>query len=151
MSECGRSDEHDAHALSDQKICFGHGSDDEVTENGTKQVLRDWWIDLAAAEADKVIPKAVEYGSNSMIDVGHQMARAAGRMVGDEEAQELACYFYLVGKMGRWADALARHKRVSDDTLHDIGVYVRMAQRIRSVGGWPFGPADDKDQGEIDG
>jgi hypothetical protein len=26
---------------------------------------------------------------------------------------------------------------VSDDSLFDIGVYVRMAQRIRHSGGWP--------------
>jgi hypothetical protein len=33
-----------------------------------------------------------------------------------------------------------RGDRPSDDTPYDIGVYVRMAQRVRDVGGWPFGP-----------
>ena len=36
---------------------------------------------------------------------------------------------------------------VSDDTLGDIGVYVRMAQRVRSHGGWPGVPNDCKEQG----
>lgn len=99
--------------------------------------LTQWWMDQAQDEANKTVSKAVQYGSNSMIDVGHQMARQAGRTVSHEEAAELACYFYIVGKMGRWADAIIAGERVSDDTLFDVGVYVRMAQRIRTNGGWP--------------
>ena len=106
--------------------------------------LTRWWVDLAHDEAERTVPKAVEYGANSLIDVGHQMARSAGRTVTDEEAAELACYFYIVGKMGRWADALVAGERVSNDTLFDVGVYVRMAQRIRSNGGWPGKVASGK-------
>lgn len=99
--------------------------------------LEQWWMDCAENEASQVVAKAVEYGANSMVEVGHQMAKMQGRTVTDAEATEMACYFYLVGKMGRWSDALARGELVSDDTLHDIGVYVRMTQRVRSNGGWP--------------
>lgn len=105
------------------------------------ETLRDWWIDQAHIEAEAVVPKAVEYGANSMIEVGRTMARIQGRTdVSEEEAIELACMFYLMGKLGRWVDAVAEGRRPSDDTIYDIGVYARMAQRVRAVGGWPFGP-----------
>lgn len=109
-----------------------------------QKVLSDWWLERAKQEIEQVVPKAVEYGANSMIEVGRTLARLQHRTVTDEEAIELACMFYIAGKVGRWVDAVAANKRVSDDTLHDIGVYVRMAQRNRDVGGWPFGPDEDK-------
>ena len=33
--------------------------------------------------------------------------------------------------------AIRRGEFVSDDTLFDIGVYVRMVQRMRETGNWP--------------
>jgi hypothetical protein len=116
-------------------------SDDELTaETRTVQVLTDWWLDLAQEEVKKVAPKAVEYGSTDLIEIGRDLASMMGwRSLSDEYLAEIGIYFYLVGKMARWRDAIHRHERVSDDTLHDIGVYVRMAQRVRVVGGWPFG------------
>ena len=43
----------------------------------------------------------------------------------------------IVGKMARWTDAIRTGRRVSDDTLFDLGIYVRMVHRVRAVGGWP--------------
>lgn len=108
------------------------------------QVVTDWWMDLAKEEVDRCVAKAVEYGSTDLADIGHMLARTQGRTVTNEEAAEMGCYFYLVGKLGRWTAAMSRGDRVSDDTLHDIGVYVRMTQRIRAVGGWPFNPEDER-------
>lgn len=107
-----------------------------------EQKLRDWWVMKAGIEADRTAPKAVEYGSGDLIEIGRQMASvlyANGGKLGytDEEYAEMGVYFYLVGKVARWTSALAANNRVSDDTLFDIGVYVRMAQRIREAGGWP--------------
>lgn len=99
--------------------------------------LTDWWVELATQEADKVVPKAVEYGALDLIQIGQDLALCAGREVTDEEAAEMGVYFYLRGKLARWTDAVITGRRVSDDTLHDIGVYVRMAQRIRAKGSWP--------------
>lgn len=99
--------------------------------------LRAWWLELAGAEAEKVVPKAVEYGATDLRDIGRDLAAISGRKVTDEEATELGIYFYLRGKLSRWTDAVIRGDRPSDDTLHDLGVYVRMAQRTRSHGGWP--------------
>lgn len=99
--------------------------------------LRDWWLGQAEDEIKRTVPKAVEYGATDLVDIGRDLARCMGRTVTDEEAAELGIFFYLRGKMSRWVDAVARGDRVSDDTLFDIGVYVRMAQRVRSHGGWP--------------
>ncbi len=99
--------------------------------------LRDWWLGLAQTEVDRTVPKAVEYGSTDLTDIGYDLARTMGREVTDEEAAELGVFFYLRGKVARWVSAVMDGRRVSDDTLFDIGVYVRMAQRIRHAGGWP--------------
>lgn len=99
--------------------------------------LRLWWLDQAEGEIKRTVPKVVEYGATDLVDIGRDLARCMGRTVTDEEAAELGIFFYLRGKMSRWVDAVARGDRVSDDTLFDLGVYVRMTQRVRSHGGWP--------------
>lgn len=122
----------------------------EETENARMvDALTDWWMDKARAEIEKVGPKAVEYGPNSMIEVGRAMGRMARRDLTDEQAIEVACMFYINGKVGRWVDAVAHGKRPSDDTLHDIGIYVKMAQRNREVGGWPFAPDTNETKGGL--
>lgn len=99
--------------------------------------LRDWWLELAEQEAQRVIPKTIEYGATDLIDLGRDLAECAKREVTDAQAAELGIYFYLRGKFARWRDAIIRGDQVSDDTLFDIAIYVRMAQRVRSHGGWP--------------
>lgn len=70
--------------------------------------------------------------------IGIVCAVCRGTVTKDEEIYaELGIWFYLVGKMARWRSAVRRGERVSDDTLHDIGVYARMAQRVRETGRWP--------------
>lgn len=104
---------------------------------GLEAVLTEWWLKRAEREANEVVPKAVEYGSNSLMQVGRKMAQLQGRTVADDEALELGCWSYAIGKVERWTDAVMRGERPSDDTLHDIGVYIKMAQRIRDAGSWP--------------
>lgn len=106
-------------------------------ENPLYDDLHRWWMDLAQEEADAVVPKAIEYGANSMTELGHEIAKLSGRKITDAEAIELACYFYIKGKIGRWSDAIVAGKAVSDDTVKDIGVYIRMVQRVRDRGSWP--------------
>lgn len=109
--------------------------------------LTDWWLERAQAEVKPMVDKALEYGGKGaaidLIEIGRDLARIAGKTdVSDEEATELGIYFYLRGKFGRWQAAVLEGRRVSDDTLLDIGVYVRMAQRNRAVGGWPYAPEE---------
>lgn len=106
--------------------------------------LTKWWLELARQEATKVVPKAIEYGATDLAEIGRQLVTAGvrvptfpSRIEKDAFYAELGVYFYVLGKLARWTDAVATGRQVSDDTLHDIGVYVRMVQRIRAAGGWP--------------
>lgn len=94
-----------------------------------------WWLATAQDEVNRTVPKVVEYGAGDLAEVGRQMAEAMG-LGGftEQELAELGIYFYMVGKMARWTSAIREGRRVSDDTLFDVGVYVRMAQRIREKG-----------------
>lgn len=112
-----------------------------------ENLLRDWWMTKAEVEVQRTVPKAIEYGAydltrlgRTMVDVMNHRARESGqdpREFTDAEVAELGVYFYVEGKLGRWYDAILNGRQVSDDTLFDIGVYIRMAQRIREAGGWP--------------
>lgn len=115
----------------------------EMKIGQTTRELWDWWIEQAKDEAEGVLPKAIEYGSNSLIQVGRKMAQLQGRTVGDEEATELGCWVYTVSKVERWTDAVMRGERPGDDTLYDARVYLGMARRNREVGGWPTGPKEE--------
>lgn len=111
-----------------------------MTEDRIKALeaaLTEWWVGTAEDEVGAVAPKAIEYGSRDLVEMGRTLARVAGREVTDEEATELGVWFYVLGKMARWTAAVERGERVSDDTLHDLAVYVKMAQRTRATGSWP--------------
>lgn len=103
--------------------------------------LTDWWVALAREEATKVAPKAVEYGATDLAEIGRQLVAAGAKPTPAPTytagLAELGVYFYVLGKLARWTDAVATGRRVSDDTLFDIGIYIRMAQRIRAAGSWP--------------
>lgn len=115
-----------------------------VDQERWRSALESWWMAQADREIDATIPKAIEYGSTDLVAMGHDLARCAGRTVSDEEAAELGVFFYVRGKVARWVDAVVDGRRVSDDTLFDIGVYVKMAQRIRKAGSWPGIPNNEK-------
>lgn len=102
--------------------------------------LYTWWIRAAASEAGGLVAKAVEYGSRDLFVLGRTMAetmhldmRAASRA----DFEGLGIYFFMASKLGRWESAIQDGRQVSDDTLLDLGVYVRMYQRARQFGGWP--------------
>jgi hypothetical protein len=107
--------------------------------------LQTWWTDRAVAEVALVAPKAVEYSAVDLIEYGRTLALVMGlkHNVTDEEACEIGIWGYLVGKVARWTGAIKEGRRVSDDTIFDIGIYTKMAQRNRDVGGWPFGPEQE--------
>lgn len=114
-----------------------------------EQELHGWWVQTAKAEIEPMLAKMREYGglgrAIDLEEIGRGLVQSGVRTPAMEygqpalshELQELGIYFYLLGKFARWTAAVAEGRPVSDDTLHDIGVYVRMAQRVRAVGGWP--------------
>lgn len=108
-----------------------------------------WWVDTALKEANAAQAKADEYGGKGtavdLVEMGQSLAQTMGwGYLGDDRAIELGIYFYALGKMGRWTAAIREERWVSDDTLHDLSVYVRMVQRVRDVGGWPYAPEEGK-------
>lgn len=113
------------------------GNEHKMDPHDLEAALTAWWMDKAEQETRAVVPKAVEYGATDLRDIGRDLADCMGREVTDEEATELGIFFYLRGKLSRWVDAVKRGDRPSDDTIYDIGVYCRMAQRNRDVGNWP--------------
>lgn len=107
------------------------------------QDLYTWWMTTSYGEIDSMMPKVVEYGATDLMWVGRQMAEATGRPdITDEEAAELGIYWFILGKIARWHAAVTEGRRPSDDTLHDLGIYARMAQRVRDAGSWP-GPLQE--------
>lgn len=116
--------------------------EDEITDRKYElpiKQLMSWWRQQAEEEATRTVPKAIEYGQQSLINLGARLARLAGRRPEEmDQAQlmELAVWDYINGKIERWNDAVQAGQQVSDDTLFDIAVYVKMAQYMRANGTW---------------
>lgn len=115
---------------------------DKTPAQRMMQALSDWWMDTAADEVRLVAPKAVEYSAIDLIEYGRTLALVMGinHPITEEEATEIGIWGYLVGKVARWTGAIKEGRRVSTDTIFDIKIYAKMAERNRDVGGWPFGP-----------
>ncbi len=104
--------------------------------------LQDLWGQINADEMGKVIPKAVQYGAADLDVMGYVLGKilnaptAREREWSPPELQELAVFFYTMGKVARMAGAYAQGDMPSDDTWHDTSVYARMTQVIRRRGRW---------------
>lgn len=105
--------------------------------------IAEWWAKTAMADAERTVPKAVEYGSVDMDFMGQFMvALVKDKFVGADDAElmrvgrEMATTFYLVGKIGRMIGAFQQGMLPSDDTYFDTSVYAMMLRRIRETGGW---------------
>ncbi|QOC55751.1 hypothetical protein SEA_ARCHIMEDES_51 [Gordonia phage Archimedes] len=112
-----------------------------LSSNGIDSPLIHWWMQDAFAEAMATAPKAEEYGSTELAEAGHvlasMLAKPLENPVSDAAAMETQIYQYVLGKIGRWTAAMRRGDRVSEDSLFDIGVYVKMVRKIRETGEWP--------------
>jgi hypothetical protein len=125
-------------------------------EQAQRSELVDWWMDLARIEVDAVVAKAIEYGATDLRDLGLQILEMAGRRgpnpTDDGYATEIGIAFYAIGKMARIAAAVKEGRRPSLDSWSDLGVYARMAQRVRVAGAWPgvgIFPVVPKEQEEV--
>lgn len=111
-----------------------------------RTAIAAWWITNAEEAIENCVPKAAEYGSTDLAELGRDLAMLMDREGMDhEELTELGIYMYMLGKFSRWRDAIKDGRRVSGDTIYDIKVYATMAERNRDVGGWPFAP-DHKEE-----
>ena len=101
--------------------------------------LEDLWREMAEVEIAATVPKAVEYGQQSLVDLGAVQRRHSGqdpKNTTDADLMEEAIWFYLNGKIQRWNDAAHGGRAVSEDTIFDIIIYARMALTIRRTGTW---------------
>lgn len=105
--------------------------------------IAEWWVKTAQIDAERTAPKAVEYGAADFELMGQMMvALIKDKFVGADDAElmkigrEMACMFYLQGKIGRALGAYQQGMVPSDDTVFDIRVYAVMWERIRQIGYW---------------
>ena len=116
----------------------------ETTEAEAAAVrLVDLWREMSEDEIRRTIPKAAEYGQQSLVDLGAVLYRHSGRdpkNTTDAALMEEAIWFYLNGKIQRWNDAAHGGRAVSEDTIFDIIIYARMALTIRTTGTWVGDP-----------
>lgn len=129
----------------------GPDAPDSPPIHRSPEELAVWWLAKADSEVRPMVEKMLEYGGSGraldLEEIGRGLVHSgiivAPEFLGPDgepspgHLQELGIYFYLLGKFARWTAAVAEGRKVSDDTLLDIGVYVRMAQRVREAGGWP--------------
>lgn len=103
-----------------------------------KKELAAWWIQKAKDEVEMVVDKAVDYGATDLYEIGRSILILGGKSYDRKRATEAGIYFYEQGKMARWQSAIMEGRPTNPDTILDIGVYARMAQRVLEVGGWPI-------------
>lgn len=107
--------------------------DGPMSSNST---LHTWWLEHAQDEARQTVRKMAEYGSGDLIGIGAAVTHMADRQpVSDDEAFEIGCLFYLIGKIERAISATNRGDTASDDTWFDIAIYAKMVQ-ARRAGAW---------------
>lgn len=98
--------------------------------------IEEWWTQTTIGHMQSVVPKMVEYGSRDLVEIGRGVLDVAGKPdASDNEAYEAGVYFYVRGKLARWATAVGRGVPVSRDTLDDIIIYCMMVLDNRDNGG----------------
>lgn len=101
-----------------------------------ERTLSEWWLKTATEEVRRTVPKSVQYGSYDLHLIGKVLGAVIGRKLTSAEAEELGVAFYALGKIARIMSAYRDGHSPQDDDWFDLGVYARMAQRIREVGTW---------------
>jgi hypothetical protein len=131
------------------RLMHGDGEKVEAIEHDLAAEVAEiagWWLNTSKADAERTVPKAVEYGSADFDLMGQFMVALLGdRLNGadtDEKmrvGREMAVLFYMIGKLGRAVGAYTQGRLPSDDTLFDTSVYAMMWRRIRETGTWVNG------------
>jgi hypothetical protein len=126
-------------------------NDDQVyvylpVPEGADQDLFWWWMKTSYQDFEASGPKTEEYGAHDLEIMGmvlvlfgyrNQAADAISRAQAAPVGTELACWFYVLGKVCRLLSDYMAMRPGKADTWHDTCVYSMMARRIQEVGGWP--------------
>lgn len=98
--------------------------------------LREWMSQFFVEAMNQIIPKAIRYGSADLELMGKAMIQFRPELDGTVSGQELAVWFYVLGKVARLEGAYAQGEEPDIDSWYDLFVYALMAHRIRETGGW---------------
>lgn len=129
----------DEYALAQEAIA-GLGEGDPEADKVAD--IKEWWIRTASDDSIAVAEKYREYGATSLSDMGYELAELLGwQRPTKGQAQQLAVYFFLKGKMARLKTAILKGETASDDTWLDITCYAMIARKARASGAWPNGGA----------
>lgn len=116
---------------------------EEMFKSDRVKALEAWWRQVAEDEIGRTVPKAMEYGSADLKIIGEALLLAMPKLAEgltleerQKVGQELGIAFYLLGKTSRLFGAYERGRLPSDDTWFDIGIYAKMARRVREAGEW---------------
>jgi hypothetical protein len=94
--------------------------------------LHQFWNDTTARHINMTVPKIQEYGSRDLVDMGREILSLTGRDTDDDRlAFEAGVFFYVRGKVARWAAAVGRGEPVSRDTLDDLIIYCTLVLHNR--------------------
>lgn len=110
---------------------------------GVDPELFDWWMVTAVADLEAIMPKTREYGgsgdgSADLRVMGDALAELCGMThAPDAVRQELACWFYALGKVSRLISDYKQGNSGKPDTWFDLSVYAKMARRLQQSGTWP--------------
>lgn len=98
---------------------------------------------VARDDFEQMLPKLHEYGgtgegSSDLRVMGDALAELCGMHDAEDAVkQELACWFYTLGKVARLISDYKQGRSGKPDTWHDITVYSMMARRLQETGRWP--------------
>jgi hypothetical protein len=122
----------------------------ETVELPDVHELFTWWLETSIDDYMAGAPKVDEYGAHDLEIMGavlgvlawgehlrdvFSLAQEGHRQ--DRVSTELACWFYVLGKVSRLVSDYIAKRPGKDDTWHDITFYSMMARRIKETGRWP--------------
>ena len=98
--------------------------------------LAEWITAFMARTASAIIPKAIAYGSADLELMGKAMSQVNPKLAENVDPQELAIWFYVLGKVARLEGGYVQGIEPDVDSWYDLFVYSLMAHYVREHGGW---------------
>lgn len=98
--------------------------------------LAEWMGSFCARLTSRILPKAIAYGSADLALMGSAMKLLMPQSAAEIEGQELAIWFYVLGKVARQVGSYAQGEVPDIDSWDDTWFYSMMAEHVREFGYW---------------
>lgn len=117
-----------------------------IPDDPQQASLFTWWMNTALNDFQEGAPKVDEYGAHDLEIMGavlvllaykEQLVTTLAEARAAPIGTELACWFYVLGKVARLVSDYMAKRAGKADTWHDITFYSMMARRIQETGRWP--------------